>query len=222
MRLTGAKIIWECLVREGVESRLRLSGRHHSARLRCHARLSDPPRAGAARAGRHAHGRRVTRAPRASVGVAMCDLRPRRDQHSSPALPRRMMDSAPMVCITGQVASTAHRLRRLSRDRCHRHHAARDQAQLSRHAAVQDIASHHPRGVLHRAHGTARPGAGGHCQRCAAEDADRLGPCRRRAQQLPGYRPDLHAAARRHAAARVEMIHAAPSARSSWRDAACC
>ena len=59
MKRTGAQIIWECLVQEGVKTVFGYPGRCHPADLRCHARLSHPPRARPARAGRSAHGRRL-------------------------------------------------------------------------------------------------------------------------------------------------------------------
>ena len=58
-RLTGAEILWATLVGEGVTRGLRLSGRRDPAGLRRAAQVSHPPRPGAPRAGRGAHGRRL-------------------------------------------------------------------------------------------------------------------------------------------------------------------
>ena len=60
--------------------RLRLLRRRHPAGLRRDARLPDPPRPGAPRAGRHAHGRRL-RARQRQGRRRHRHLGPRRDQH---------------------------------------------------------------------------------------------------------------------------------------------
>ena len=88
MKRTGAQILWECLVREGVDDGVRLSGRGDSAGLRRDARLSDPPRARAPRTGRHAHGRRL-RARERQGRRRDRDLRARARPTWSPASPPR-------------------------------------------------------------------------------------------------------------------------------------
>ena len=128
VKRTGAQILWECLVREGVDDRLRLSGRRDPAGLRRDARLPDPPRAGAPRAGRDAHGRRL-RARQRQGRRRDRDLRSRRHQHGDR---HRHRDD-------GLRADRLHHRpgrqqadwqRRLPGDRHHRRHAADHQAQL--------------------------------------------------------------------------------------------
>ena len=65
-------------------------------------------------------------------GVAMVTSGPAATNIVTP-LADAYMDSVPMVVITGQVATAAHRHRRLPGVRHHRHHAAGHQAQLPRH-----------------------------------------------------------------------------------------
>ena len=102
--MTGAQILWDCLVREGVNVVFGYPGGRDPAGLRRDARLSDPARARAARAGRDAHGRRL----RARDGQG----RRRRSRRPGPGatnmvtgIATAMMDSSPIVCITGQVGS---------------------------------------------------------------------------------------------------------------------
>ena len=130
MQRTGAQIVWECLVKEGVDHRVRLPGRRDPADLRRHARLPDPPRAGAPRAGRRAHGRRL-RARERQGRRRDRHLRARAPPTWSPASPPRCWTPSPIVFITGQVSSQGARQRRLPGDRRHRHHAADHQAQLA-------------------------------------------------------------------------------------------
>ena len=127
----GAQILWECLVREGRDRRVRLPRRRHSARLRRDARVPDSAHAGAPRAGRHAHGGWLCARQR---DASAWPSRPRALARPtwSPGIATAMMDSSPIVCITGQVGSQPDRLGRVSGNRHHRRHAADHQAQLPR------------------------------------------------------------------------------------------
>ena len=115
-------------MREGVTDVFGYPGRRDPAGLRRDARLSDPPRPRAARAGRDAHGRRLRARDRQGRRRDR-DLGPRRDQHGHR---HRHRDD-------GLVADRLHhrpgrqpadRHRRVPGDRHHRHHAADHQAQL--------------------------------------------------------------------------------------------
>ena len=89
----------------GRRRRLRVSGRRHPARLRRDARLPDPSRAGAPRAGRRPHGRRLRPGHRAGRG-GDGHLGPGRHQ---PDHRHRHRDDGllPTVFITGQVPSAS-------------------------------------------------------------------------------------------------------------------
>ena len=104
IKRTGAQILWEALVREGVQRCVRLSGRRDPAGLRRDARLPDPAHPRAARAGRDAHGRRLRARQRAASGVAIATSGPGATNMVT-GIATAMMDSSPIVCITGQVGS---------------------------------------------------------------------------------------------------------------------
>ena len=72
-----------------------------------------------------------------------------------------MMDSIPIVAITGQVLHQADRQRRVPGGRHVRHHALLHEAQLPGEDARRPAADH-PRGVLHRGERPAGSGAGGY------------------------------------------------------------
>ena len=72
--------------------------------------------------------RTATRARQGGVGVAMATSGPGATNLVT-GIATAMMDSSPIVCITGQVAPQSAGLRRLSGNRHHRHHAADHQAQ---------------------------------------------------------------------------------------------
>ena len=94
-----------------------------------------------------------------------------------------MMDSSPIVCITGQVGSTVIGTDAFQETRHHRHHAADHQTQLSGHAR-RGNRSEPARSLSHRRIRPSRPGAGGHHQgRAARLLRIRLGS--RRAQGAP-------------------------------------
>jgi acetolactate synthase-1/2/3 large subunit len=84
------------------------------------------------------------------VGVMLVTSGPGATNAVTP-LQDALMDSIPLVCITGQVPTHADRLRRLPGMRHRRHHAALHQAQLAGEGR-QRAAAHHPRGVPHRRH----------------------------------------------------------------------
>ena len=155
MKLTGAQIIWECLVREGVHRRLRLPGRRDPARLRRDARLPDPPRPRAARAGRGAHGRRLRARERARSASPIATSGPGATNLVT-GIATAMMDSSPIVCITGPGRQQAHRLGRLPGDRHHRRHAADHEAQLPGDARARTSRRRSARRSTSRASG--RPG----------------------------------------------------------------
>ena len=101
-----------------------------------------------------------------------------------------LMDSIPVVALTGQVHQQADRQRRLPGSRHLRHHALLHQAQLPGQEP-RGPAADHPRGVLHRLQRPSRPGAGGHPQ-----------------GRLPGPGP-LHAG-HLHSPARLQGLHRRP------------
>ncbi len=101
--LTGAQILWECLVREGVEV---VFGYPGGAILPAYDAMLDYPI-------RHILVRHEQGATHMAdgyaratgkVGVRHRDVGARRHQHGD-RLATAMMDSSPIVCITGQVGS---------------------------------------------------------------------------------------------------------------------
>ncbi len=101
------------------------------------------------------------------------------------ALADAYMDSVPMVAITGQVGDRHDRHRRLPGSRHHRHHAADHQAQRARDRPGADPGGDR-RGVPHRHHRAARPGADRRAQgRPAGHRARGRWPPQ---LDLPGYR----------------------------------
>ena len=131
MILTGAQILWECLVREGVDT---VFGYPGGAILPAYDAMLDFPV-------RHVLVRHEQGAAhmadgyaRASgkVGVAIATSGPGATNLTT-GIATAMMDSIPTVFITGQVPSKAPRHRRLPGDGRHRHHPAHHQAQRARH-----------------------------------------------------------------------------------------
>ena len=149
--------------------RLRLSRRRDSAGLRCAAQVSHPARAGAARAGRGAHGRRL-RARLGQGGRGHCHQRSRRDQsrhrhrHGHAGLDSHRLHHRQRV---EQGAGHG----RVSGSRHHRHHAAGDQAQFSGEQGRGHGAGAAPC-VPDRAFRPSRAGAGRYYQRRAAGHGD--------------------------------------------------
>ena len=183
--MTGAQILWDCLVREGVNV---VFGYPGGAILPAYDAMLDFPI-------RHVLVRHEQGATHMAdgyaratgkVGVAVATSGPGRHEHGHR---HRHRDD-------GLVADRlhhrpgrqrAHRLRRVPGDRHHRHHAADHQAQLPGDARRRRGAGD-PRGVRRRGQRPARSGAGRHHQGRAA---------RRRASST-GTRaaPDLAALAR--------------------------
>ena len=184
--MTGAQILWECLVREGRDRRLRLSRRRDPAGLRRDARLSRSARPGAARAGRDAHGRRL-RARDGRVGVAIATSGPGATNMVT-GIATAMMDSSPIVCITGPGAAAL-----IGSDAFQETDITGITLPITKHNyLVTDAGRHragHARGVLRRA---VRAGPGPVLVDIT-KDAQQ-GTCEvrlgRRRGQPPGYRPD--------------------------------
>ena len=132
MTKTGAQILWECLEREGVKH---VFGYPGGAILPAYDACSKlpryPPHPGTPRAGRHAHGgwlcarqRRGRRGDR-HFGAGRHEHGDRHRHGHAGFVSHRLHHRT-----SGQQAD---RLRRLSGNRHHRHHAADHQAQLSGH-----------------------------------------------------------------------------------------
>ena len=128
MKLTGAQILWECLVREGVTD---VFGYPGGAILPAYDAMLDYPI-------RHIlvrHEQGATHMAdgyaRASgkVGVAIATSGPGATNMVT-GIATAMMDSSPIVCITGQVGSQLIGSDALPGNRHHRHHAAGHEAQL--------------------------------------------------------------------------------------------
>ena len=125
---TGAQIIWECLVHEGVQT---VFGYPGGAILPAYDAMLDYPV-------RHVLVRHEQGATHmadgfarasGSVGVAMATSGPGATNMVT-GIATAMMDSSPMVCITGQVPSRMIGYGRVSGNGHLRHHAANHQAQL--------------------------------------------------------------------------------------------
>ena len=103
MKYTGAQILLESLIHEGVKV---VFGYPGGANLPIYDALGNyphPSRTWAARTGPDPHGRWLC--PRGRRGrCSPGNLRPGRDQLVT-GIATAMMDSSPIVCITGQVAS---------------------------------------------------------------------------------------------------------------------
>ncbi len=126
--LTGAQILWDCLVREGVNV---VFGYPGGAILPAYDAMLDYPI-------RHILVRHEQGATHMAdgyaratgkVGVAIATSGPGATNMVT-GIATAMMDSSPIVCITGQVGSGADRIRRVPGNRHHRHHAADHEAQL--------------------------------------------------------------------------------------------
>ncbi len=164
-RLTGAEILWATLEGEGVRE---VFGYPGGAILPAYDALRKFPI-------RHILVRHEQSAvhmadgyARASgrVGVAIATSGPGATNMVT-GIATAMLDSIPLVCITGQVGEQSTGHGRLSGSGHHRHYAAGDQAQLCRHPRRRPgagAARRFPRGFFR----PPRAGAGRHHQGCAA------------------------------------------------------
>ncbi len=164
-KLKGAHVIWSVLVEQGVDT---VFGYPGGAILPAYDALLDHPI-------RHVlvrHEQGATHMAdgyaRASgrVGVALATSGPGATNLVT-GIATAMMDSIPLVCITGQVPEALIGSRRVPGNRYRRHHADDNQAQLPRHQGRghrADVAQ----GVCDRDLGPARAGARGHHEECAA------------------------------------------------------
>ena len=127
-----------------------------------------------------------------------------------------LLDSVPMVAITGNVPGALHRQGRLPGDRHQRHHPADDQAQLPRPRRRRAAAGHR-RGLPHRPDRPARA-------RSTSTSPRTPSSRRRRAEHpteaeviagLPGFRPNLDGHGRQLKLGRGQRSPR-PSGRSSW------
>ena len=110
MKKTGAEILWECVSREGATH---VFGYPGGAILPAYDALGKFPALRHVLV-RHEHGARTwptaSPVPAARVGVAVATSGPGATNMVT-GIATAMMDSSPIVCITGQVGSKAHRLR---------------------------------------------------------------------------------------------------------------
>ena len=172
MNLTGAQILWECLVREGVDT---VFGYPGGAILPAYDALLEYPI-------RHVLVRHEQGAAhmadgyaRASgkVGVAVATSGPGATNLTT-GIATAMMDSIPTVFITGQVPSKV-----LGTDAFQETDVTGITLPITKHNSLvtdaKDIARTRARGLRHRAARPARPRAGRHLQgRPAGQDRVRL------------------------------------------------
>ena len=161
MKLNGAQIVWESLLREGVEVIFGIRAARSST---CYHALAEYPihhvlvrheQAAAHAADGYA---RAT----GKVGVCIATSGPGATNLVT-GIATAYMDSSPMVAITGQVPTPLIGTRQLPGSGHHRHHPAHHQAQLSgrrRRRSCRDD----QRGLPHRPHRPARPGADRHAR----------------------------------------------------------
>ncbi len=161
-KLTGAQILIESLMAEGVDTHLRLSWRRYSADLR---RLLDSKI-------KHVLVRHEQGAAHMAEGYARVSGRPGvvivtsgpGATNAVTGIADAYMDSTPIVVISGQVPTAYDRQRRLPGSRHRRNHAALHQAQLPGQGR-QGPRANRQGSVLHRRQRTPRPGADRSAQR---------------------------------------------------------
>ena len=166
MKKTGAQIIWESLIRQGVST---VFGYPGGAILPAYDAMTQYPI-------RHILVRHEQGATHMAdgfaratgqVGVAIATSGPGATNMVT-GIATAMLDSSPIVCITGQVGSKLIGTRRVPGNRHHRRHAAHHQAQLpgdARRRRRADDSRGVPRGGIR----PSRPGADRHHERRAAE-----------------------------------------------------
>ena len=203
--LTGAQILWEALVAKASRSCSAIpAARSCPPTTRCsttriHHVLVRHEQGAAHMADGYA---------RASgkVGVAIATSGPGATNLVT-GIATAMLDSVPMVCITGQVASTL-----IGSDAFQETDITGVTLPITKHnylvTRADEIAPTHPRGVLHRALGAPRPGARRHHEGRAAGDAASR-RVERRAGRLPRLPPRAPRAASTSSRAPREMIDAA-------------
>ena len=172
--MTGAQVVIQALVEQGVEVIFGYPGRRGAAALRRAVPAGqDPPHPGPPRAGRRARGRGLCPLDRQGRRRAG-HLRPGCDQHRH--RPHRRADGFGAAGLPDRPGADPHdRQRRLPGGRHGRHHPALHQAQLSGQAAGGSGPGH-ARGVPCRPLRPARPGRG----RPAQEHPDGQGALFRR------------------------------------------
>ena len=201
--LTGAQIVWESA---GARGRRRAcsgirAGPSSPPTTRCSTTRSATCSCATSRA--RPTWPTATRGRRGRVGVAIATSGPGATNMVT-GIATAMLDSSPIVCITGQVGRRADRLRRVPGNRHHRHHAAHHQAQLPGDARRGHRRRRCARRSTSRRSGRPGPGAGRHHEgRAAGQVRVRCG--RRRAASWPAIGPTT-AAARRASPRRVELI----------------
>jgi acetolactate synthase I/II/III large subunit len=187
MKKTGAEIMWECLVREGVEVVFGYPGGAimpaYDAMLNypIHHVLVRHEQSAAHAADGYA---RAT----GKVGVAMATSGPGATNLVT-GIATAMMDSSPIVCITGQVASHL-----IGGDAFQETDVTGITLPITKHnflvTSADEVAETDPRGLLHRPQRPAGPGAGRHLQERPGRAGDFEYPDE---PQLPGYQPPRHA-----------------------------
>ena len=207
-RMTGAEILWDCLVREGVTD---VFGYPGGAILPAYdAMLKYPIRHVLVR---HEQGatHMADGYARASgkVGVAVATSGPGATNMVT-GIATAMMDSVPIVCITGQVGS-----RLIGSDAFQETDITGITLPVTKHnylvTRADEVAADGARGVPHREVGPARAGADRHHEGCAAVIVRiRLGRGGARRDRASGHRrrPKPIACARRST-----LIKRAPSGR---------
>ncbi len=204
MKLTGAEIIWECLIREGVDV---VFGYPGGAILPTYDAMTKYPQIHHVLT-RHEQGatHMADGYARASgkVGVAIATSGPGATNMVT-GIATAMMDSSPIVCITGQVGSRA-----LGTDAFQETDVTGVTLPVTKHNYLVTRAGDVAR-VLREAFYLARSGRPGpvlvditkDAQQSTAEfDWEAVAP------RLPGYRPDLRALPSEYARA-VELINSA-------------
>ena len=198
MMKTGAQIVWECLVREGVTDRLRLSGRRDSADLRRDAR--NPPSATSSCATSRARRTWPTATRARAAGSAW---------PSRPPVPARPTWSRHRDRDDGFVADRLHH--RPGGQQADRHPTRSRRSDIT--GITLPITKHNylvTRAERHRAARSARrspsrsPAAPARCSSTSPRTRSRARASStgtRRRSELPGYRPDLSPAA-------TECLHA--------------